>query len=638
MSDRRPAAARAETAPSHPLNAPDGGRVARAGPAAAGKQSIARLGRGCYPWFAGQTERGGEGAVPDTKATMAEMAEMAEMAGLATVVTAETPWWRGAIIYQIYPRSFRDGNGDGIGDLPGVLEGLPHVAGLGVDAIWISPFVRSPQKDFGYDVSDYTAVDPLFGTLEDFDAVVAEAHRLGLKVLMDQVFSHTSDEHPWFVSSRADAAGPHGDWYVWVDPQADGGPPNRWLGVFGGGAWTWEPRRHQYYLHHFLPEQPALDLRNPAVVEALLAAGRFWLERGVDGFRLDAIDFMMHDPSLADNPARHLPYKPLKPFSLQRHVHDMAHPETLHVLGRIRDLLDAFGATVAMAEVGSESCAEDPLTRAARYTAVESGDRRRADGGGTMHMAYSLRMMKQPGTAEGLGAFFEEAEAEIGSGWLTWAFSNHDVVRVVSRWGGGDLASAPLFMALLLSMRGTLCLYQGEEVGLPEAEVDLAHLQDPFGRAYWPEFKGRDGCRTPLPWTAEGPAAGFSRTAGPTWLPIDPAHRRLAIDRQDADAASMLHATRRLIAWRKAHPVLRLGALTVRRAVAPPLLVVERGAGTADALVLIFNLSAAETPLPADLAAGESLPGVAGPAGGVLPPWGAAVLGAGGRQAGGTAA
>ncbi len=532
------------------------------------------------------------------------------------------PWWRGAVIYQIYPRSFRDGDGDGIGDLPGILEKLPYVAALGVDAVWISPFVRSPQKDFGYDVSDYTAVDPLFGTLEDFDALVAEAHRLGLRVLMDQVFSHTSEEHPWFVSSRADADGPHGDWYVWVDPEPDGGPPNRWLGVFGGGAWTWEPRRHQYYLHHFLPEQPALNLRNPNVVDALLAAGRFWLERGVDGFRLDAVDFMVHDPSLADNPPRHLPYKPLKPFSLQRHVFDMAHPETLRVLARIRDLLDEFGATVAMAEVGSESCAEDPLSRAARYTAPESGGRPRADGGGVMHMAYSLRMMKQPGTADGLGAFFQEAEDEIGSGWLTWAFSNHDVIRVVSRWGRDDPASGPLFMALLLSLRGSICLYQGEELGLPEADVPFDRLRDPFGRCYWPEFKGRDGCRTPMPWTASAPNGGFSD--GTPWLPVAVPHLALAVDGQEADPASMLAVTRGLVAWRKAHPVLATGTLRVRPGVSPPLLVLERGAEGAEGMVLAFNLSPEAVALPSGLSGLGPIPGVAGPEAGWLPAWGAA--------------
>lgn len=525
----------------------------------------------------------------------------------------DLPWWRGAVIYQIYPRSFRDGNGDGIGDLPGILEKLPYVAALGVDAIWISPFVRSPQKDFGYDVSDYTAVDPLFGTLDDFDAVVAQAHRLGLRVLMDQVFSHTSSDHPWFVSSRSATEGPHADWYVWADPLPDGGPPNRWLGVFGGGAWTWEPRRNQYYLHHFLPEQPALNLRNEAVVDALLEAGRFWLERGVDGFRLDAIDFMVHDESLADNPPRLLPYKPLKPFSLQRHLYDMAHPHTLHVLGRVRALLDEYQA-VAMAEVGSESCAEEPLTRTARYTAP--------DAGGPMQMAYSLKMMKQPGTADGLGAFFAEAEAEIGSGWLTWAFSNHDVARVVTRWGGGDPASAPLFMALLLSLRGSICLYQGEELGLPEAEVAVEHLQDPFGRAYWPEFKGRDGCRTPMPWRAEAAEAGFTEGGAP-WLPVAEAHRLLAVDRQEANPSSMLAVTRRLLAWRRANPLLRTGALRVRPADGSPLLVLERGAPGEGAMVLAFNLSAAPVDLPDSLGGLESLPGVPTPGAGRLPPWGA---------------
>lgn len=525
------------------------------------------------------------------------------------------PWWRGAVIYQIYPRSFHDGDGDGVGDLPGIRAHLRHVAALGVDAVWISPFFKSPQKDFGYDVEDYCAVDPMFGTLDDFDAVLAEAHALGLKVLIDMVWSHTSDRHPWFDESRRALHGDKAEWYVWADPRPDGGPPNNWLSVFGGGAWVWEPRRHQYYLTHFLPEQPALNVRHPGVVEALMDTGRFWLERGVDGFRLDAIDFMAHDTELHDNPPRPLDHRPTRPFSYQRHVHDMAHPDTLRILERIRALLDAYPGAAAMAEVGSESCALEPLARAGLYTraGAESGSGRH------MHMAYSLRMMKQPGTAEGLGAFIDEAMRESADGWLCWAFSNHDVPRVASRWGGGDPRATRLFMTLLLCLRGSVCLYQGEELGLSEAEVPYENLRDPFGLNYWPEFKGRDGSRTPMPWQAAAPHAGFS-TAEP-WLPVPDDHRAAAVDVQEADAGSMLHLTRRLIGWRKAHPALRIGDLE-RLEAESPVLLLRRTLGT-ERLLLSFNLSGDAVALPT--VSGERIP-VPGqdPGGPELPAWGVA--------------
>lgn len=521
-------------------------------------------------------------------------------------------WWRGAVVYQIYPRSFRDGNGDGIGDLAGIRQGLAYVAALGVDAVWISPFFVSPQRDFGYDVADYTAVDPMFGTLADFDAILAEAHALGLKVIIDQVWSHSSDQHPWFEDSRRALHGPRSDWYVWADPQADGTPPNNWLGVFGGGAWTWEPRRHQYYLHHFLPSQPALNLRNPAVRTALLDTGRFWLERGVDGFRLDAIDFMLHDPGLANNPSRHVSYRPLKPFSLQRHIHDMAHEDTLDLLAAVRRLVDEYGA-VTMAEVGSESCQAEPLARAALYTR----------GIGHMHTAYSLRMMKQPGNAAHLHAFIAEAEAELGDGWLTWAFSNHDVIRVATRWGLGDPAAARAYMALLLTLRGTICLYQGEELGLIEADLALEDLHDPFGIAMWPEYKGRDGCRTPVPWVATEPHGGFCPPSATPWLPVPDGQRVMAVDGQAGVASSMLEVTRGLIRWRKAHEAFQTGDLTLGPRDEQVLSLTRQAAGSK--VHVSVNLSDHPAAFgPTDASIVQPVPGLPGVLGdGYLAPWGA---------------
>jgi alpha-glucosidase len=460
-------------------------------------------------------------------------------------MTFETcaPWWRGAAIYQIYPLSFADSNGDGWGDLGGVLEHLDHVASLHVDAIWLSPFFRSPMRDYGYDVSCHTEVDPIFGTIADADAVIAKAHRLGLKIILDQVWSHTSDQHPWFRDSATARQGDKADWYIWADAQADGTPPNNWLSVFGGSAWSWEPRRRQYYLHHFLSSQPKLNLRNPAVLDAILATGRFWLERGVDGFRLDAVDFLAHDPALRSNPALPPPrgVTPTKPFGLQRHVHDMLHTDTIEILRRIRELTDQFPGTVTLGEISSQPGAFD---RIADYS--------RPDG---LHLGYTLRLPRGDCSASLFEAVLHEAAAAIEQGGVCWAFGNHDVVRVASRWGGGDPAAGHALMVLLGTLPGPFCLYQGDELGLPEADLAHDQLRDPFGIAFWPEFRGRDGSRTPMPWhslPAHGPEP---------WLPIPEAHRILAVERQDQDTRSALCVWRAFLKWRRSMPVLLHGGI-----------------------------------------------------------------------------
>jgi alpha-glucosidase len=493
-------------------------------------------------------------------------------------------WWRGSVIYQIYPRSFRDANGDGIGDLAGITERLPHIADLGVDAIWIAPFFKSPMKDFGYDVSDYCAVDPLFGTIEDFDRLVARAHGLGLKVLIDQVWSHSSDQHDWFLDSRASRTGDRSDWYVWADPRPDGTPPNNWMSVFGGSAWTWEPRRRQYYLHHFLSSQPQLNLRNPALVEALFATGAFWLDRGVDGFRLDAIDFMMHDPELRDNPAAPPAdgLMPIKPFRLQWHLNDMMHADIYPFMGDIKRFMSRWPGTATLGEVSSEGHA---VARCGRYTS-----------GGRLDMAYTLRLLKREFSADLIRDALVEAGA--GEGWLCWAFSNHDVERAVSRWNHGVAEDdfGRLLMALLLSLRGSVCVYQGEELGLPEAEIAQADLQDPYGITFYPEFKGRDGCRTPMPWSAEAPLAGFS-TAERSWLPVPEAHRLRAADLQQGVPGSLLGAWQQFLAWRKAQPALRLGELKLLE-IPGPVVAFER-VHAGERMLAVFNLSAA--PIELDL-------------------------------------
>ena len=396
----------------------------------------------------------------------------------------QTPWWRGAVIYQIYPRSFLDANGDGVGDLPGIIERLDYVASLGVDAIWISPFFTSPMADFGYDIADHRDVDPLFGTLADFDRLLARAHALGLKVMIDQVFSHTSIEHAWFRESRQDRTNPKADWYVWADPREDGTPPNNWMSIFGGVAWQWEPRREQYFLHNFLADQPDLDFHNPAVQQATLDYVKFWLDRGVDGFRLDSINFCFHDRELRDNPAKPAEkrlgrgFSADNPYAYQYHYYNNTRPENLPFIERLRGLLDQYPGAVSLGEIS----AEDSLATTAEYTAP-----------GRLHMGYSFELLVKDYSAAYIRDTVSRLEATMTEGWPCWAISNHDVERAVTRWGGHPAQPrlARLLVAVLCSLRGSICLYQGEELGLGEAEVPFEALQDPYGITFWPNLGPR---------------------------------------------------------------------------------------------------------------------------------------------------
>ncbi|MBL8536720.1 MAG: alpha-glucosidase [Hyphomonadaceae bacterium] len=458
-------------------------------------------------------------------------------------------WLRGGVVYQIYPRSFRDTNGDGVGDLAGVIEKLDYVASLGVDAVWLSPFFTSPMKDYGYDVSDYRGVDPLFGNLADADALIARAHALGLKVILDQVWSHSSDQHPWFKESRSSRDNAKSDWYVWADAKPDGSPPNNWQAMFGGGAWTWDARRRQYYLHNFLAEQPDLNVRNPDVQTAILDVARFWLERGVDGFRLDVVNFYVQDASLRDNPALALSKPPPRPHQFQRQLYNRTQPETLAFIGRLRGLLDQFGA-IAIGEIEDE----EPLKVQRAYT----------DGDDRLHTAYSFYLLRQRAMTPAIVA---EAMAgwEGARGWPSWSLSNHDVIRFPTRLADDDPQRAKLMSALLLCLRGTAFLYQGDELGLPHADVPYERLRDPEAIAFWPSGIGRDGARTPMPWSANEPMAGFS-SAPDGWLPLDPRHRALAVDAQERDANSQLAFTRAMVALRRASPVLQIGEFIAHEA------------------------------------------------------------------------
>ena len=503
------------------------------------------------------------------------------VAGIGTARAADhLDWWRGAVIYQIYPRSFQDSDGDGVGDLRGITQRLDYVADLGVDAVWISPFFKSPMKDFGYDVSDYRAVDPMFGSLADFDALVDRAHALGLKVVIDLVFNHTSDQHVWFGESRQSRDNPKADWYVWADPKPDGTPPSNWQSVFGGPAWSWEPRRGQYYLHNFLASQPDLNFHNEDMIDALLAEAEFWLERGIDGFRLDTANYFLHDAALRDNPPNEqvdvalgqvqVPY----PYLFQRHVYDKSRPENLHFLGRLRALTEQYPGCLLLGEVSDD----DSLKTAAAYSR----------GGDHLHMCYTFAMLVEAYSAVHFRGCVEELEKQLGDGWHCWAFSNHDVVRPASRWQRQtpSAAQAKMLHALLLSLRGSICLYQGEELGLAEAKVPLESMQDPFGLALYPQFKGRDGCRTPMPWDAEAPNGGFS--AAEPWLPVPPEHLAGAVSVQAGETHSILENCRRLLRWRRGHPALVAGSIRFHPA-PQPVLAFERRRDS-DGLLCLFNL------------------------------------------------
>lgn len=508
-------------------------------------------------------------------------------AGQAQTAT-ERDWWRGAVIYEIYLRSFSDSDSDGTGDLPGVISRLDYLSELGVDGLWISPFFQSPMKDFGYDVSDYRQVDPLFGTLGDFDRLAGEAHRRGMRIMIDQVLSHTSDAHAWFQESRQDQDNEKADWYVWADPKPDGTPPNNWLSIFGGSAWQWEPRRQQYYLHNFLVSQPDLNYHCPAVAAQMLEEVEFWLQRGVDGLRLDAINFCFHDPLLRDNPPKPAEHRKGRgfatdnPYAWQYHVYDNTRPENLAFLEALRRLTDRYPATVTLGEVSSE----DSLATTAEYTG----------GSGRLHMAYNFELLVDNFSTGHVRKVVESLRSQSSDAWPCWALGNHDVPRVVSRWleNRPPDAWAKLLNAFLFSLRGTVCSYQGEELGLQEAELPQDALRDPYGIAFWPAFKGRDGCRTPMPWSANGPACGFS--SGKPWLPIPAQHRASAVSRQLADGNSVLGAYRTFLRWRREHPALRHGDIRFIDSPADTLCFIREHAD--ESLLACFNFSTLECTVP----------------------------------------
>ena len=496
-------------------------------------------------------------------------------------------WWRDAVIYQIYPRSFQDSTGDGIGDLNGITRRLDYVASLGVDCIWLSPIFTSPQADMGYDVSDYTDIDPIFGNLDDFDRMLAKAHDLGLKVITDQVLSHTSDKHPWFIESRKDRKNPKADWYVWADPQPDGSPPTNWHSHFGGPAWEFDATRGQYYLHNFLSQQPDLNFHNPKVVDAILETAKFWLDRGLDGFRLDTVNYYFHDKKLRSNPAArrantHVMATDL--YGMQDNIYNKNQPENLAFLEQLRALCDKYDDIMMVGEVGDMG--QRSIDLMAEYT---KGTKR-------LHMAYSFAMLGPDFSPKHFRGCIEGFQKGAPDGQPEWSFSNHDVMRHVSRWADhavSDDAMARLACAMLMSFEGTIGIYQGEELGQTETVMEYHELQDAQAIRYWPGVKGRDGCRTPMVWDHNADNGGFS--AGRPWLPVKPPQLENAVDLQEGQAGSILRFYRDVIAFRKSHPCMTRGK-TRWIDVKDPILAFTRSTDD-DNLTCVFNLS----PKPATL-------------------------------------
>ncbi|MCA9971081.1 MAG: DUF3459 domain-containing protein [Anaerolineales bacterium] len=494
-------------------------------------------------------------------------------------------WWQTGTIYQIYPRSFQDTTGNGVGDLDGIIRRLDYLndgtpGSLGVDAIWISPFYPSPMADFGYDVSNYCDVHPLFGDLAAFDRLIAEAHRRQIRVIIDYVPNHTSDEHPWFVASRSSRDNPKRDWYIWRDPRPDGGPPNNWGSFFGGPAWTLDETTGQYYLHQFLKEQPDLNWRHPDVQAAMFDVLRFWLDRGVDGFRMDVIGLIIKDSRLRDNPPNPNVPPDVPDFDLAARtlmVHNMDQDDVHPILQQMRRLLDDYGDRVGIGELWG------PLDRWVRYYG-ENGDE--------LHLPFNFRLMDETSwSAEAMRTAVDRMEAALPPfAWPNYVLGNHDRIRLASRFGGQ--AQARLAAMLLLTLRGTPTLYYGDELGLENGDIPLHKLQDPQGINLG-AARSRDVARTPMQWDASA-HAGFS-TAEP-WLPVsaDAAVRNVAV--QADNKTSMLNLYRQLLWQRRASPALHAGAYEPLD-YAPGCYVYWRTAG-ADRRLIMLNFGAQPCRLP----------------------------------------
>jgi alpha-glucosidase len=496
-------------------------------------------------------------------------------------------WWRDGVIYQIYPRSFSDANGDGIGDLRGIGTHLDDLVELGVDAIWISPIYPSPMADFGYDVSDYRGVDPIFGNLADFDALIVQAHAKGLRVILDFVPNHTSDRHPWFEASRSSRSDAHRDWYLWRDPATDGGPPNNWLSNFGGSAWTFDAGTGQYYCHLFLDRQPDLNWRHPAVREAMYEVMRFWLRRGVDGFRVDVIYHLIKDAEFRDNPLNPA-YRP--GIDPQAHRFDPLYmadrPEVQEIVAQMRAVVDEFPERVLIGEIYL------PLERLMAYYGA------RLEGA---NLPFNFLLIGATWNARAIAGIVREYEAALPlGGWPNWVLGNHDKSRIATRVGD---AQARIAAVLLLTLRGTPTMYYGDEIGMHDVAIPADEVQDPFERNEPGKGLGRDPQRTPFPWNG---AAGAGFTTARPWLRFgnDVALRNLAVQREDPYSLWTLY--RDMLAIRRASVALTAGSFRLTHE-SDAVLVYERS-GEGETVLVALNFSADEAPLPEHAArAGDDL-------------------------------
>lgn len=487
-------------------------------------------------------------------------------------------WWKHGVIYQIYPRSFQDSNGDGVGDLPGILARVPYLSDvLGVEAIWLSPFYPSPMKDFGYDVADYTGVDPVFGTLADFDRLVTALHARGLKIIIDFVPNHSSSLHPWFVESRSSRHNRKRDWYVWRDAKPDGSPPNNWLSVFGGPAWEWDEGTGQYYLHSFLPEQPDLNWRNPEVEEAMLHVLRFWLERGVDGFRVDVAHFIMKDPELRDNPPAPVGddsnYKSMGGYDSQLHVYDMAHPDVHQEFRRIRAVLDEYSREHPRMMVGEIHVFDWPQWATYYGTTMDE-----------FHLPFNFGLLRAPWEASAIRTVVDSVEGALPTGaWPNWVMGNHDEHRIATRLGR---EGARLAMLLLLTLRGTPTTYYGDEIAMTDVPIGPDQARDPWGLRVQDLGLGRDPERSPMQWNA-GPNAGFCPAGAQPWLPIAADYGTYNVASEQGEETSMLSFARALLALRASSDALSQGSYRPIDAVPADCYVYERRAEGEGMLVLL---------------------------------------------------
>jgi len=490
-------------------------------------------------------------------------------------------WWKSAVLYQIYPRSFQDTDGDGVGDLRGIRRRLPHLSELGADALWLSPIFTSPMADFGYDVADYTAIDPLFGSMADFDALLADAHARRLKVILDFVPNHSSDQHPWFKQSRSSRDNPKRNWYIWRDPAPDGGPPNNWLSEFGGRAWEYDAATGQYYYHAFLKQQPDLNWRNPQVVAAMHDVLRFWLKRGVDGFRLDAIWHLIKDDQFRDNPDNP-DFRPGdQPLRALLPLYSGDRPEVHDALRGMRKVIDEFPDRLMIGELYL------PFERLMAYYGRDLAG---------AHLPFNFALLSAPWQARDVAALIEEYEAALPAGaWPNWVLGNHDRPRVASRVGECQARVAAM---LLLTLRGTPTLYYGDEIGLPQVAIPPEQVQDPFEKNVPGLGLGRDGCRTPMQWDAS-PQAGFC--TGEPWLPLTEDYVTRNVARERDVAASIYNLYRRLITIRRAHAALSTGKYRPQPADGDVLAFLREGEGGNFLVVLNFGAAPASFALPENM-------------------------------------